>query len=292
MAIDKLQNEIRKMKNPSMVAFSMNRTCVPPAYLEAASDFCGAYCQYAKNLLKALKDLVPAVRFSFGSFALHGPEGLYALKELLSYAREQKYYILLDMPELHSVQETELASGMLFGEESLWECDGLLLSCYMGSDGIKPFADQLKDSKKDLFVVLRTGNRSASEIQDLLTGSRLVYTVAADMAKRLGEAFVTKCGYSRIAGVGAANAADSLRALRGKCANLFLLVDGFEYPGANAKVCSLAFDKLGHGAIVCAESYVTAAWKEESAGNTDPVDVAVQAAERMKKNLTRYVTVL
>lgn len=292
MSIEKLQNEIRKMKNPSMVTFSLNKACLPPAFLENAPDICDAYCQYAKCLLKALKELVPAVRFSFASYAFYGSEGLRILTELLSFAREQKYYILLDMPQMVSMQETELAAQMLLGGESMWECDGLVLSSYMGSDGIKPFADRLKDSNKDLFVVLRTGNRSASEIQELLTGSRLVYTVAADMAKRLGESFLTKCGYSRIAGVGAANAADSLRTLRGKYTNLFLMVDGFEYPGANAKVCSLAFDKLGHGAIVCAENYVVSAWKEANACNLDPVEAAVQAAERMRKNLIKYITVL
>jgi len=73
---------------------------------------------------------------------------------------------------------------------------------------------------------------------------------------------------------------------------MFLMIDGFDYSGANAKNCSYAFDKLGHGAIACAGGMITAAWKEEKAAEEDAVVLAAQAAERMKKNLTRYVTIL
>jgi microcompartment protein CcmK/EutM len=63
---------------------------------------------------------------------------------------------------------------------------------------------------------------------------------------------------------------------------MFLLVDGSDYSGANAKNCSAAFDKLGHGAVVCAGSSITAAWQEEHSAQVDAVTSAVQAAEREK----------
>jgi hypothetical protein len=37
---------------------------------------------------------------------------------------------------------------------------------------------------------------------------------------------------------------------------------------------------------------VTAAWLEAETDGSDYVQLAVQAAERMKKNITRYVTIL
>jgi hypothetical protein len=73
---------------------------------------------------------------------------------------------------------------------------------------------------------------------------------------------------------------------------LFLLVDGYDLPNANAKNCNLAFDKLGHGAVVCAGTGITAAWNDETNDGVDYVVRAVEAAERMKKNLLRYTTVL
>ena len=74
--------------------------------------------------------------------------------------------------------------------------------------------------------------------------------------------------------------------------DLGTLVDGLDYSGANAKNCAAAFDKLGHGAVVCVSSYVTAAWQNPEAAGESPVALAVRCAERLKKNLNRYVTIL
>lgn len=292
MSVDKLQNQIRKLKNPSMVYFCVDSTHIPPRYLDPDASVPKEYGLYVRDLLPALKGLVPAVRYNFGSFGIFGAEGLETLAELLVFSKELGFYVLLDAPEIWSPQQADLLVNGLMGEGSVWNFDGLLLSCYMGSDILKPFAEKIKDNDRDLFVALRTANKSASELQDLLTGSRLVYTAAADMAKRLGESLIGRCGYSRIAGVGPATSTDSLLALRTKYPALFLLIDGFDYSGANAKNCSLAFDKLGHGTIACAGSSITAAWQDADTFEKDAVVLAVLAAERMKKNLNRYVTIL
>ena len=292
MSIDRLQKQIRKLKNPSMISFCFDHNQIPPRYCADGESVAQAYGCYAKDLLTALKDIVPAVRFSFGSFCLFGAEGVSLLSELLNFSKKQGFYVLLDAPEMWSVRQTELAADALMGSESQWVYDGLLLACYMGSDAIKPFTEHMKNNDKDLFVVLRTANKSSQELQDLLTGSRQVYTAAADIVKRIGERFVTKNSYSRVAAVGPATSADCLSALRTKYPSVFLLIDGFDYSGANAKNCSLAFDKLGHGAVVCATSSITAAWQNENIPNADEIALAVSTAERMKKNLNRYLTIL
>ena len=286
--MDKLQKRIRKLKNPSMVGFCFDKNQIPANYLEATPTLHEAYLQYSKDLLSALKELVPAVRFSFGSFALYGADGLQTLDRLLNFAKEQEFYVLLDAPEMWSVSQAEITVKALMEN---WQFDGLFLSPYMGSDVIKPLMEAFGKNDVDLFIAVRTANKSASEIQDLLTGTRYVYTAAADTAKRLGEGSVDRCGYSRIATVGPATSADVLRTLRSKYDEVFLLIDGYDYSGANAKNCSVAFDKLGHGAIACSDTAVVGAWREENSAK-DAVALAVEAAERMKKNLTRYVTIL
>ena len=286
MSVDVLQKKIRKLKNPSMLLFTMDTDLVPLAYLDVATDALSAYGLYAKALLETLKDCIPAVRFDFSTFALWGTEGLELLTQLLACAKEQSYYILLDAPANLTPKAAVLSADALTRN---WAFDGLLLNCYVGSDGVKPFVEVVKDSEQDLFFALRSANKSAPELQDLLTGTRLVYTVAADMAKRLGEDLVGRCGYSRIAGVGPATSAESLQLLRSKYPAMFFMIDGYDYSGANAKNCSFAFDQLGHGAIACAGESILSAWQEETGS---PVELALQAAERMKKNLTRYIAIL
>lgn len=288
MSVDKLQEKIRKLKNPSVLDLRMTAEQIPPHLLTSAASYAAAYRNYCEALLEALKETVPAVRFSFNSFALMGPEGLEMLPVLLEQAKEKGYYVLLDGPESFSKSAAQMASEVVLA----LACDGVVLSAYVGSDCLKPYVQKLKDSGKSLFMVIRSANKSAAELQDLMTGSRLMHMAAADMTNRLGEPLVGRWGYSLIGGVGAATSADSLRALRSKYKGMFLLVDGYDYPNANAKNCSFAFDKLGHGAVVCAGRAITGAWLAEETDGTQFVELALQAAERMKKNLLRYITVL
>lgn len=292
MSIDKLQEKIRKMKNPSMVEFTCNLDRIPPHLLSQEPNEIMAYDRFCTELMDALKGIVPAVRFSLGRFSLMGPDGMFLLSRLANYAKEQDYYVLLDVPECFSKQSAEQSVKHLFSENSLWEFDGLVVSVYAGSDAVKPYVNAVKSCGKDLFTVLRTGNKSAAELQDLLTGSRLVHMAAADIVYRMCEPLVGRSGYSQVAAIGPASVADVLKKLRARYKSLFLLLDGYDYPNANAKNCSFAFDKLGHGAIACAGDGITSAWDPESSDGTDFVERSVEAAERMKKNLLRYITVL
>lgn len=290
MSVDQLQEKIRKLKNPSVVDMHMSADQIPPAIMEESGSYLAAYLAYCMQLLDALKEIVPAVRFGFGSLALLGAEGFSTLQKLLQQAKQHGYYVLLDGPEALSGVNAEQNAMHLFSQENTLYFDGLILSSYIGSDGIRPYAEQIKDSEKGLFVVVRTANRSAAELQDLRTGSRLVHAAAADIINRYADPLLGKSGYSKIAMMAGASSAESLQMLRSKYKYLFLLLDGYDYPNSNAKNCAAAFDRLGHGAAACAGESIVAAWKEEV--GQDPVTAAVQAAQRMKKNLTRYITIL
>lgn len=286
MSIDSLQEKIRKTKNPTMLEICPAFDELPERFEHTAAG-CAAY---ARELLTALKDIVPAVRVSFGGFALLGAAGMDALTEVLSFAKKQGYYVALEAPELLSVRSAAMTAEILLGKESQFACDGLIIGGYLGSDVIKPFLSYCKEGKKDIFVVARTANKSAPELQDLLSGGRLVHMAAADHVNRYGGDTVGKSGYTRVGILAAASAAASLKDLRSKYPKLFMLLDGADYPNANAKNCANAFDKFGHGAVAVVGSSVTAAWKQEE--NADEMEAAVAAANRMKKNLNRYITIL
>ena len=292
MSIDVLQDKIRKLKNPSMVDLALAAGDLPQILLEQEGSVAKAYGRFCLEMLENLKALVPAVRVSFTAFALMGPEGLEELTKVLKAAKTHGYYVALESPYLLSPMMAQATAEAVFGENAFYPCDGLILPAYPGSDVIKPFLPYVKDGKKDIFPVVRTSNKTAPEIQDLLTGSRLVHAAAADLINRFGGDNTGKTGYARVGILAGANSADSLKTLRTKYPRLFILVDDMDYSGCNAKICGNAFDKLGHGAVVCAGPTVTMAWKLNEAEAGEYLTQAKAAAERMKKNLTRYTTVL
>lgn len=292
MSIDVLQEKMRKMKNPCVVDLALGAADLPPHLLAEAGSAAAAYSRFCRELLERLKGIVPAVRVGFTAFALLGPEGMDALAATLQTARGMGYYVILEAPYILSPMMAQATAEAVFGLDAAYPCDGLILGSYPGSDIIKPFLPYVKEGKKDLFLVVRTSNKSAPEIQDLLTGTRLVHGAASDLINRFGADNTGKCGYARVSIMAGANSVESLRTLRTKYPRLFLLVDDMDYSGCNAKNCSYAFDKFGHGAAVCAGPTITMAWKQAESDGRDYLDQAAAAAERTKKNLTRYTTIL
>lgn len=288
MSIDVLQNKIRKLKNPAALWLSPTPELIPGAILDAHGESLGAaYQDYCAQLLEQLQDYFGVVRVNADAFMPAGMEGMSALEDVLQKAKKMGYYVILDWMHMEDSATAESNAKAIL-QRKIWPCDALVLNPYGGSEGVKPYIGAAGD--KAVFVAVKTGNKSASELQDLQTGGRQVYMAAAELVNRWGGSTMGRCGYSNVAAVaGAANAA-SLKNLRDNYPKLFILVEGMETSGANAKNCSLAFDRMGHGALVCAGSSILGAWKEREDG--DYLVGAKDAAEKLKRNLGRYITVL
>ena len=287
MSVDKLQEKIRKSKCPIIVDMAVKAEHIPQHLRQERSEK-AALAEFCKELLIGLKGIVPGVRFCFDHWALL--DGLTELAELLQLAGKLGYYVLLDGPAMLTPWAAERAAQLLEAESG-WSCDGMIVSPYIGSDAMKPFLPYCKKGKTVFFAV-RCPNKSASELQDLMTGTRLVHAAAAEQVDRFAQGYMGKCGYSSVAAMTAATNSGAVMGLRNKHKQLFLLVDGLDYPGGNGKICSYGFDKLGHGCAISVGPAITAAWME---GETDPenfVPLAVQAAERIRNNMTRYITIL
>ena len=289
VSLERLQEKIRKSKMPVVLDLFPGGSTLPPCIRENSKTELDGYAHFAISLLERLKGTVPGVRFSFSGFAAEGPEGLQVLSRLTERAKRLGYCVLLTVPEAMSSREAEHFADTFFAPRCPWSFDILVTSAYLGTDSVRPYVEKLKDSNRDLLVVVRTGNKSAPELQDLLTGGRLVHMAAADKINRLAQELVGRWGYSRIGLVAAPGVGGTLRT---KYPQMFFLLDSYDYNNVSAKKCAAAFDKYGHGAAVLAGTKISQAWL---AAQTDGYDYAEQAAlavERIQRNLTGSVTIL
>ena len=291
MSIDRLQAKIRKMKCPIVLELQLDRALIPPSVLQEEKTLLRAFARYAMELMDSLREVIPAVRFSFSDFSVLGTDGLTVLASLLHYAGKLGFYVLLNGPEALSARQATNYAAVLLGEDCQWQFDGLIISQYIGTDALKPYAALRNNGDKGLFAVVRTGNKSGPELQDLITGGRLVHMAQADLVHRIAEPNLGRCGFCTLGIMAAATNAASLQGLRQRFKYLFILIDGYDASNANAKNCAAAFDNLGHGAAVCVGSAITGAWQAEE-GETSFCECAVQAVERTKKNIGRYISVL
>lgn len=305
MSIDVLQSRIRKLKCPIVVGLDPTRELIPPELLaecetrlgpgpEALAESYGIFC---RGLLDALKKTVPAVKVQAACFEALGWQGVKVMQELLAYAKKLGYYVLLetmraDVSHIAAVSAQSIFGGLDFGGERVfpYPCDALVLNGYLGSDGIKPYLPYVKENGKNIFVVVKSSNKSSVEVQDLLSGDRVIHTAMADLTLRWSTELFGKCGYGEVGAVVGLSSPAAIQALRKRYDSLFFLVPGYGAQGGVAKHASYAFDRLGHGAAVCASRSIIGAWREQA--GTDYPEAALAAVEKMKKQLESYVTVL
>ena len=102
MSVDVLQEKIRKLKNPSVIDFGVTPEHLPQHLLDDEGTVLQAYCRFCRELMQGMKHLVPAVRFSFATFALMSPDGMRELSSLLEDAKAMGYYVFLDGPAVLS----------------------------------------------------------------------------------------------------------------------------------------------------------------------------------------------
>lgn len=308
MSIDVLQERIRKLKNPVMVGLDPYLPILPPHIVSEAFEEHGqtlrgaaaAYYRFCTELIDRLAGLVPAVKIQSACFEALGADGIEQMQRISKYAKERGCYVLIDSMRGDVGGVAEIYAQAMFGtvpvgetRHSLYACDALTLNPYLGSDGVKPFLPYCKHDGKNIFLLLKTSNKSSREVQDLLSGDRVVYTAMADLAMRWSEGLFGKNGYSEIGAVVGATFPQTMKLLREKYDRLFFLVPGYGAQGGTAKNVQFAFDRFGHGAIVTASRSILCAWmKTPESDGTDFADRAADAVQKMKNDIAKYVVIL
>lgn len=291
MSIDVLQAKIRHLRCPVMAALAPSRKMLQSAV--SPQQTADGYRQLCMTALEALEGVVPAVSVGCGSFLALGADGVRAMQDVLARARELGFYVLFDLMQSSLGQSAADMAAACFGPLqpdtdafTPYPCDGVLLDAYLGSDSVGAYTTYCKTGK-NVFLMARSANRSARELQDLLSGDRVVHQVTADLTMRWSAGLSSRSGYSELGVAVGATDADILRRMRRKYDKLFFLVPGFEQPGG-ASNAAQGFGAAGYGACVIDASIQSAPLREPDA---EPRAAIRQAAERARAALTAYVTV-
>lgn len=307
MSFDVLQEQIRAVKNPVMLGLDPYLPILPQhilrdAYEEHGQTLAGAaaaYYRFCTELLDALCGIIPAVKLQSACFEALGADGIAQMQAVSRYAKKLGYYVLIDSMRGDVGNIAEIYAQAMFGEvpvgetsHKLYDCDALTLNPYLGSDGVKPFLPYCKKDGKNIFLLLKTSNKSSREVQDLLSGDRVIYTAMADLAMRWSTGLFGRNGYSQIGAVVGATFPQTMHLLREKYDRLFFLVPGYGAQGGTAKNVRFAFDRFGHGAIISASRSILCAWQKAGSDGTDYLDHAKAAAEKMRRDISKLVVIL
>lgn len=307
MSFDRLQEKIRKLKNPTVVGLDARLEYIPPQlvaqcmeeYGETLEGAAQAVFRYNCALMDALQGIVPAVKPQSAYYELLGWQGMRALADTISYARERGYYVIADVKRGDIGSTAQAYSEGWLGKSKVggkllpaFDADCVTINGYMGSDAIAPFLKIAQEEDKSVFVLVKTSNPSSGELQDMVAGDRLVYTVMGDLVNRLGSGTEGERGYQALGAVVGATYPAELKELRRRLEKVFFLVPGYGAQGGTAQDVAGAFDRFGWGAVINSSRGILCAWQKAENGAERFQDAARAAAETMRDDIKKYVTIV
>ena len=156
-----------------------------------------AVARFCKGIVDAVGPYVVAVKPQSAFFEALGADGIRALEEVSDYARSSGLLVLLDAKR-GDIGSTARAYAAAFLEPRNGHgplADAMTVSAYLGHDSIEPFLAACRRHGAGIFLLVRTSNAGAADIQDLtLSDGRPLWQYLAALVARVGPAARRRAG--------------------------------------------------------------------------------------------------
>ncbi len=287
---DRLQAAVEATGSPVCVGLDPRFDRLPDelaggAGRDAEAKAIEAFCE---GIIDAVADIVPAVKIQSAYFERYGSAGVALYERMVARCHDAGLIVIGDVKrgDIGSTAET-YAAAHLCGENSP---DAITVNPYFGADGLAPFAATASREGKGVFMLVRTSNPSAAQVQDFADADgRHFYEHMAAQVAELGEEFSSQSGYSCVGAVVGATYPDEARRLRDIMPRQIFLVPGYGAQGASADDCAASFKPDGTGAIVNASRSVIYAFGREEYAKPDWREAVAAAAKDFATDIRRAV---
>ncbi|MCL2290070.1 MAG: orotidine-5'-phosphate decarboxylase [Bacteroidetes bacterium] len=282
MIIDKLFSHVAA-KGHVCVGLDTDYEYLPINFSKTFSHISDALFSFNKEIIDATLDVSAGFKVQIAYYEAFGMQGLEAYRKTLAYLREQKAIIIADVKRGDIAKTAEMYAKAHFSGD--FEADFMTLNPYMGMDTISPFLTFIKENEKGVFVLIRTSNEGAKDIEYLPTEvNKRVYNVVGEKLNALGKDFIGECGFSSIGGVMGCTHADEARDVRKQLDSTFFLIPGYGAQGGKAEDIAL-YLKNGNGGVVNASRSILLAYKKVENGETHFGECARNEAIRMRDEI-------
>jgi len=282
MIIDKLFSVVAK-KGHVCVGLDTDYEYLPASFAKLFSNISEALFSFNKKIIDATLDVAACYKVQIAYYESFGMQGLEAYKKTLAYLRANGAIVIADVKRGDIAKTAEMYAKAHFSGD--FEADFMTLNPYMGIDTITPFLPFIKNNEKGVFVLIRTSNEGAKDIEYLETeaGNR-VYHVVGEKINTLGKEYLGSCGFSSIGGVMGCTFAEEARVVRKQLDSTFFLIPGYGAQGGRAEDIALYLNK-GNGGVVNASRSILLAYKKIENGEAIFADCAREEAIRMRDEI-------
>ncbi len=221
--------------------------------------------RFCMGIVDAVAPYVVAVKPQAAFFEALGSDGWRALEAVALYAREAGLLVIADGKRC-DIGSTARAYAAAFLEprpDAPALADALTVSPYLGRDSVDPFLAACRRDGAGLFLLVRTSNAGAAELQDaVLSDGRPLWHHVAGLVHVWGEELVGEQGLSSVGAVVGATVPRIVGEARREMPRAIILLPGVGAQGASACDVARAFTSGPASALVNASRSVIYAYRD------------------------------
>ncbi|GHV32829.1 orotidine 5'-phosphate decarboxylase [Clostridia bacterium] len=275
MNMDKLHDNVNK-NGIVCLGLDTSLAYIPHQILEKynAED---ALFEFNKAIIDETRDVVACYKVQIAYYEAHGLSGMSAFSRTLKYIKQSGQLCITDCKRGDIKESAEMYAKAHF--EGDFETDFITLNPYMGMDTLEPYEPYFAKGK-GCFVLMRTSNAGAKDIQYLDAENRKVYEIVGEKIQQFGEKYIGSSGYSTVGAVMGATHVEEGRKLRAMLETTFLLIPGYGAQGGKAEDIALYLKNANGGAVNSSRGILTS-WKRFEDGAERFAEYAGQEAIAM-----------
>lgn len=252
---DRLNEAARRCGTPVCLGIDARSDSIPPRLKEGRSPAEAAEA-FGLELVAAVggdPPLVPAVKVQVAFYELLGAPGMAGFGAVLSAARDAGLLAVADVKRGDIGSTAKAYAGAYFADGAPFPADAVTASAYLGWEGIEPLLRAARERGGGVFLLLRTTNDGAEEVQGLeLAGGGTVADSLARSIASWGAAGIGESGISDLGAVVGATRPEDGRRLRGHLPSAPFLIPGVGAQGASAADAAGLLLPGGRGGLVSA----------------------------------------
>ncbi len=247
MIADKLYDRVKE-NGVVCVGLDTSLAYIPEEFKAKFTSEDDMLFNFNKEIIDATLDVSACFKVQIAYYEALGFKGLNAYKETLKYLREKDAVIIADIKRGDIAATASMYAKAHF--EGDFESDFITLNPYMGMDSIEPYLPYVEKNDKGLFVLVRTSNSGAKDIEYVETkDNNRVYEVVGEKVHEMGKQFLGKKGYSSIGGVMGCTHVEEAIKMREKLNTMMFLIPGYGAQGGTASDVAM-YLKDGNGGVV------------------------------------------
>ncbi|HET7051480.1 MAG TPA: orotidine-5'-phosphate decarboxylase [Solirubrobacteraceae bacterium] len=259
-----------------------------PGDRSTASRAARAVAAHCSLAIEATADHCVAVKLQVACFERLGAPGWVALREVAQRARARRLLVIADAKRGDiDVSAKAYAQAFLgdtptvYGPVDGLDADALTINPLLGIDSLSPFVDAARERRAGLFVLVRTSNPGAADLQDLeLVGGGTVSDRLAATVAELGTPGIGAAGLSDVGAVVGATAPELMQALRELMPAAVFLLPGVGAQGGQVEQLSAVFVPGPAGGLIAASRGIVDAYLKTGG---DPAAAAAGEAARLRE---------